>query len=237
MAQSTLVAEERCVLWKLHRAAFRQFLASSAVSDSNSTITALKKSKLLRQLSLKQIQRLSKAASRHTFEAGDIILRKGDTGNAFFVILDGNVSCSNIGTGSSKRGCDVSLHTGDYFGELALLGDGTRNATVTASTKTTCIVVERAAFHRIVGDLRHEIEVNAMLAEVNALTCRTIDGLSVPQLIEMRELERGPVAGPALSAALRGIAWMDTSRRCLSPNRGPTDQGTVRSVAEPHPKK
>ena len=38
------------------------------------------------------------------------------------------------------------------------------------------------------------------------VVCKSAD------LREMRELERGPVAGPALSAALRVIAWMDTSR-------------------------
>jgi CRP-like cAMP-binding protein len=134
------------------------------VSDTQSTIAALTKSKLLKNLTPPQMLRVSEAASPHTFRTGDAIVRKGDAGNALFIILEGAVVCSEIGDGDVA---DVPLAAGDYFGELALMGSGApRAATVTASEATTCMAIERAAFNRVVGDLTHLLEANALVRTI-----------------------------------------------------------------------
>ena len=62
------------------------------------------------------------------FKAGDTIANEGQTGIGFFVIEEGEASVS---VGGQER---ASLGPGDHFGEIALIDDGARTATVTAKS-------------------------------------------------------------------------------------------------------
>ena len=64
-----------------------------------------------------------------TFDAGETIAREGEGGVGFFVIEDGTAKVS-VG-GEERR----TLGPGDYFGEIALISEGARTATVTADTQ------------------------------------------------------------------------------------------------------
>jgi pyruvate,water dikinase len=67
-----------------------------------------------------------------TFSAGERIIKEGVGAAAFFVIESGEVTVS-------IRGKQIrTLRRGDYFGEIALIDEGARSATVTASTEVTC---------------------------------------------------------------------------------------------------
>jgi len=79
---------------------------------------------------------LAKAATM-AFIAGDVIVGEGDSGNALYVILDGEVLIKDI-----DKDPDVilaTLTTGDFFGEMALLGEFTRTANVEA--KSSCVLL------------------------------------------------------------------------------------------------
>ena len=71
---------------------------------------------------------------------GAVIMRKGEPGNRFYVIADGAVEVTRDGRPVARLG------PGAYFGEIALLRDVPRTATVTATTPTTLLVLERADF-------------------------------------------------------------------------------------------
>ena len=67
-------------------------------------------------------------ASPRALEAGAKIVREGDSGDNFFVLMMGTATVS-------RRGHDVgNLEPGDFFGELALFDPAPRNATITADT-------------------------------------------------------------------------------------------------------
>jgi cAMP-dependent protein kinase regulator len=85
------------------------------------------------------------ATPRHA-DPGDDIVHEGDAGDEFFVLASGNAIV--------RRGGDVvaTLDAGAYFGELALFDPAPRNATVTATTKVTTIVLTRDAFRQVLGD-------------------------------------------------------------------------------------
>ena len=77
-----------------------------------------------------------------TFESGDIIIREGETGSEAYLIESGFVS---VTTGT--EGQPVALGTraeGEIIGEMALLDDSPRSATVTANDTVTCRVIKRA---------------------------------------------------------------------------------------------
>jgi CRP-like cAMP-binding protein len=79
-------------------------------------------------------------ASPRGLEAGTAIVREGETGDEFFVLMMGTATVN-------RQGRDVAkLKPGDYFGELALFDPAPRNATVTADVPVTVAVLERDRF-------------------------------------------------------------------------------------------
>ena len=80
----------------------------------------------------KELGRLVKAMRESRFNEGEVITTEGRSGIGFFLIEDGNATVS-------LRGEIVrTLGPGDHFGEIALIDEGPRSATVTASTDLRC---------------------------------------------------------------------------------------------------
>ena len=78
------------------------------------------------------LQRLARSFKERTFAAGSTVADEGRTGAGFFVIESGEASVSVRG---AERG---KLKPGDYFGEIALIDEGARSATVTADSDLHC---------------------------------------------------------------------------------------------------
>ena len=79
-----------------------------------------------------ELQRLARSFKERTFGAGTTVADEGKSGAGFFVIESGEATVSVHG---SERG---RLGPGDYFGEVALIDDGARSATVTADSELRC---------------------------------------------------------------------------------------------------
>jgi CRP-like cAMP-binding protein len=79
-----------------------------------------------------ELKHLARSFRERTFEAGTAVADEGRTGAGFFVIESGEASVSVRGSDRGKLG------PGDYFGEVALIDDGGRSATVTADTELRC---------------------------------------------------------------------------------------------------
>jgi voltage-gated potassium channel len=75
--------------------------------------------------------------------AGVRLVGEGTTGNSFFVICDGAVAV----TAQDEE--VATLHTGDFFGELALLQAGRRNSTVTTTEPSRMLVMFGGEFARL----------------------------------------------------------------------------------------
>ena len=87
---------------------------------------------LVSDLEQKELQQVAKSFKERTFSPGDTIASEGTGGIGFFVIADGKAKVSVHG---EER---ASLGPGDYFGEIALIDDGARTATVTADSELRC---------------------------------------------------------------------------------------------------
>jgi CRP/FNR family transcriptional regulator, cyclic AMP receptor protein len=80
----------------------------------------------------RDLARLAQSFRERTFGVGSTIASEGKGGAGFFVIEDGE---ANVSVHGSDRG---KLGPGDYFGEIALIDEGARSATVTADTELRC---------------------------------------------------------------------------------------------------
>jgi CRP-like cAMP-binding protein len=92
----------------------------------------LKRVPIFSDLDRKELDRIAASMKQRTFNAGDTVTSEGSTGVGFFVIEDGEATVT-VG-GDERR----KLGPGDYFGEVALLNDSARTATITADSDLRC---------------------------------------------------------------------------------------------------
>jgi len=92
----------------------------------------LKDVPLFRSLTRDQLETLARSFRERTFPAGSDVTTEGQSGVGFFVIESGTATVS-VG-GDERR----TLGSGDYFGELALIDDQPRSATIVADSDLRC---------------------------------------------------------------------------------------------------
>jgi CRP-like cAMP-binding protein len=124
-------------------------------------VPVLKQVPLFEGMSSRHLRRIPARAKR--YGPGEVIVRAGDPGNAFYVILDGEVRVE------PPRGRSVTLGAGDSFGEMALLDGAPRSADITAAGEVTVMVIGRAAFTKL---LRSEPQMVAVLLRTLASRLR-----------------------------------------------------------------
>lgn len=101
------------------------------MADSSDSL-ALARVPLFAGVDPKSLKRLAKQMSERSFSEGSVVATEGQSGVGFFLIEEGNATVS-IGDERIR-----SLGPGDYFGEIALIDDGPRSATVVAATDLRC---------------------------------------------------------------------------------------------------
>lgn len=80
----------------------------------------------------RELETISRTVHERTFQAGDTVAEEGQGGVGFFVIKAGEAKVT-VGGDEVRR-----LGPGDYFGEIALISEGSRTATVTAESQLEC---------------------------------------------------------------------------------------------------
>ena len=108
------------------------------------------KMKLLKQVPLfagcskNELRQLARIADEIDLREGTVLTREGRSGREFFVLIAGDARVSKKG----KKIAD--LGSGDWFGEIALLTDSPRTATVTAASAVDVLVITDRSFRRVV---------------------------------------------------------------------------------------
>jgi CRP/FNR family cyclic AMP-dependent transcriptional regulator len=95
-------------------------------------VETLKTVSLFGGLDDKQLARVANQMKERTFPEGSTVTSEGETGAGFFVIAEGTASVSVDGEAKTTLG------PGDYFGEIALIDEGVRSATIVAATDLRC---------------------------------------------------------------------------------------------------
>lgn len=95
-------------------------------------IEALQRVPLFADLSKQEIKEVARLFKERRFSEGETVVREGSGGAAFFVIDSGEAT---VFVGGKEY---TTLKPGDYFGEIALIDQGTRMATITATSDLLC---------------------------------------------------------------------------------------------------
>ena len=102
---------------------------------------------LFQGLSKKDLRRISSLATQLEESTGKVLTKEGRQGYEFIIVLEGEVEVRHGGQVVAKLGA------GDYFGEIALLDNRPRTATIVATTPVVIEVIDRGAFLGLVSDV------------------------------------------------------------------------------------
>ncbi len=124
------------------------------MTDLSGTLAA---TPVFASLDRRTLEQLARTATRRRFASGETIVREGESGVTFYVILRGRVRVERSAGGSAL---DLGeLRSGDFFGELALIEEHARTATVTAVDETECILLPVWEFRALLHENPHMARV------------------------------------------------------------------------------
>ncbi|HET8823383.1 MAG TPA: cyclic nucleotide-binding domain-containing protein [Thermoleophilaceae bacterium] len=95
-------------------------------------VEVLRRVPLFADLNKRELAKIARLFKERRFAEGEVVVRQGSGGAAFFMIDSGEAAVS---VGGKARG---TLKPGDYFGEIALIDGGPRGATITATSDLVC---------------------------------------------------------------------------------------------------
>lgn len=117
-------------------------------------VELIKRVPLFASCSRRELGEIASIADEVDFRAGKTLIREGERGREFFVLLDGTAKVT-------KDGKDLNtLESGDFFGEIALVSKVPRTATVTATSPVRALVVTDRAFRSLMhrsGQLQDKV--------------------------------------------------------------------------------
>jgi len=138
-------------LWGIDRDSYRRILMGSTIRKRKMYEEFLSKVSILENLDKWERLTVADALEATSFEDGDVVVTQGESGNDFFIILDGSAIVTQF-RNEGEDGVEVGrLGPSDYFGEIALLLDRPRAATVTARGPLKCVKLDRGRFERVLG--------------------------------------------------------------------------------------
>jgi len=110
-------------------------------------LSKLKTVPFLNSLSQDELRSIAGSMIEQTFEIGEYLMKEGEMGDEFFIILSGLCTVD-----TTECGLIAELHPGDYCGEQALLTNCVRTASIKAKTQCQCVKLDQKAFNDLLGE-------------------------------------------------------------------------------------
>ncbi|GMM31956.1 cAMP-dependent protein kinase regulatory subunit [Martiniozyma asiatica (nom. inval.)] len=143
---ATVIANTDCILWALDRMTFRRILLEGTSKKRAMYENFLREVPVLQSLSNYERSKLADALTRESYQKGQNVVTEGEAGENFYFIENGEADVIKDG-----EGVVATLTKGDYFGELALLYDSPRQATVKATGDLKVVSLNKSGFQRLLG--------------------------------------------------------------------------------------
>jgi len=133
----------------------------------NEKVELIKHTPLFASCSKRQLQLIAQLADEIDLREGKEMTREGSRGREFFVLLQGEAEVTRDGRTINELG------PGDFFGEIALVSDSPRTATVTATSPVRTLVITGTSFKRLMSE-QPEIQRKVLLALAERLAPETL---------------------------------------------------------------
>lgn len=177
-------------------------------------ITVLEKVPLFEGLSHKDLEKVAKLVRGRTIRPGELLFKEGDPGDKFYIIQSGAIEILKEKAGSEPDRLAMK-RAGDAFGEMALLTDAPRSATVRAVEPSNLLVVSRDQFEQLLGgDILATRVMRSLAKSLRSLNIRfgardAADAMNNPLMDYCRAVQRSllpsdapQIAGFEIAAAI-----------------------------------
>lgn len=116
------------------------------MTDATRYVEHLRGVPIFAALPARELESIARSVRERTYEPGAVIVKEGDPGLGFFLITHGRVEVWH----QDHR--IRTLGPGEFFGEMALMEERPRSATVTAAERTTCLQLVRWDFRALLKE-------------------------------------------------------------------------------------
>lgn len=158
---ATIIAETDCDLWSLDRECFNHIVKDAAVKKRERYEEFLSKVDLLTGMDPYERSQLADVLKPSLFNEGDYVIREGEEGNIFYIIEEGTAVALKSIEGHSDPTEVKSYAVSEYFGELALVRNTPRAASILATSPLKCLALDRHSFKRLLGPVESILKRNA----------------------------------------------------------------------------
>ncbi|XP_030779672.1 cAMP-dependent protein kinase type I-alpha regulatory subunit isoform X1 [Rhinopithecus roxellana] len=148
---ATVKAKTNVKLWGIDRDSYRRILMGSTLRKRKMYEEFLSKVSILESLDKWERLTVADALEPVQFEDGQKIVVQGEPGDEFFIILEGSAAVLQRRSENEEFVEVGRLGPSDYFGEIALLMNRPRAATVVARGPLKCVKLDRPRFERVLG--------------------------------------------------------------------------------------
>mmetsp|Transcript_103024 Transcript_103024/g.291792 ORF Transcript_103024/g.291792 Transcript_103024/m.291792 type:complete len:400 (-) Transcript_103024:152-1351(-) len=153
---ASVVARGSVVCWQLDRETFNHIVKDAAVKRRNKYDNFLKDVALISSLGAYERSQVADCLKAETFEQGATIVKQDEPGDKFYILEEGTL----IVLKNDKQVMDYK--PGDYFGELALLKNQPRAASIqVSSSQAKVLSMSRLSFNKMLGPLQHILQGKA----------------------------------------------------------------------------
>ncbi|KAI9323764.1 cyclic nucleotide-binding-like protein [Dichotomocladium elegans] len=158
---ATIVATSSGILWALDRITFRRILMENTSRKRYMYETFLAEVPILQSLDQYERHKIADALETVYFEEGQTVIEQGTVGENFYLIEAGEAGVYQIDPETGLQRQINCLSKGAYFGELALLNNSPRAATVIAHGRLRCATLGKRGFKRLLGPIMDILKRNS----------------------------------------------------------------------------
>jgi len=151
---ATVKAKTNVKLFAIDRSTYRRVLMGSTIKKRKQYDEFLSKVPIFGELDKWERSTVADALESCVYEEGTHVIEQGQTGDDFFIIMNGEADVLQRPTENTPAEKVGSLGPSDFFGEIALILDRPRAATVIARTQLKCVKMDRGRFERVMGPCR-----------------------------------------------------------------------------------
>lgn len=152
----------RCLCWRLDRDTFTQVVKDAATKRNDEKEQFLQSITLFESMEASERIRIVDALKTETYHKGEVVVRQSEPGDRVYIVEEGTLEARKaFGSGAlveklADQKVVKDYARGDYFGELALLKNQPRAASVVVTSTTAKLLwLDRFTFNKMLGPLQH----------------------------------------------------------------------------------
>jgi cAMP-dependent protein kinase regulator len=147
-------------LYGLDRTTFNNIVQEAASKKRKYYSSILSKVDILAEIDPYEKEQLCDTLKEEEFPAGSYIVKQGEQGDRFYIIAEGKLIAEKKEDASSETKKVFEYKEGDYFGEIALVKNTVRQASIKSETDCRVVSIDRDAFKRLLGPMEEILQRN-----------------------------------------------------------------------------